>query len=117
MVWEDKLYVDTVLLFGLRSAPAIFNALAEALAYVMRVRGVKWLDNYLDDCIVVGSPKSSECHEGLQVALETCGLINPLIHHITPHLRLFVQLNHPTLLLSLVLPPWSKLIGPVHSLP
>ena len=37
MVWEDMLYVDTVLPFGLRSALAIFNALAEKLAFVMRV--------------------------------------------------------------------------------
>ena len=31
MLWEDQLYVDTVLPFGLRSAPIIFNAVADAL--------------------------------------------------------------------------------------
>ena len=31
MVWEDSLYIDTVLPFGLRSAPKIFTALADGL--------------------------------------------------------------------------------------
>ena len=78
------LYVDTVLPFGLRLDLAIFTALAEALAFVMRVSGVKWLDHYLDDFIVVGPPKSSECQEGLQVALETCGKLGfPVVEETT----------------------------------
>ena len=36
MVWEDNLYVDTVLPFGLRSAPAIFSAVADTLAIIVR---------------------------------------------------------------------------------
>ena len=72
MMWDDGLYVDTVLPFGLRSAPAIFNAVAEALAFVIRGQGVIWLDHYLDDFIVVGSPRTTECQEGLQIALDTC---------------------------------------------
>ena len=36
---------------------AIFNALAEAVDFVMRVRRVKWLDHYLDVFIVVGLVK------------------------------------------------------------
>ena len=49
MVWGDKLYVDSVLPFGLRSAPAIFNAVAEGLSFLIRSRGVGWLRRYLDD--------------------------------------------------------------------
>ena len=30
MKWQGKLYVDTTLPFGLRSAPKIFNAIADA---------------------------------------------------------------------------------------
>ena len=30
MLWDDQLYVDSTLPFGLRSAPKIFNALADA---------------------------------------------------------------------------------------
>ena len=29
--WQGKLFIDTVLQFGLRSAPKIFNAIADAL--------------------------------------------------------------------------------------
>ena len=31
MLWKGRLYMDTVLPFGLRSAPKIFNALSQAL--------------------------------------------------------------------------------------
>jgi len=48
--------VDSVLPLGLRSAPAIFNAVAKALAFVMESRRVMWLRHYLDDFVVVGSP-------------------------------------------------------------
>jgi len=46
MEWKGRLFVDTMLPFGLRSAPVIFNAVAEALAYIMRGRGVRNLDHY-----------------------------------------------------------------------
>ena len=35
MIWKGQLFVDTALPFGLRSAPMIFNAMAEALAYMI----------------------------------------------------------------------------------
>ena len=34
MIWREKLYVDTALPFGLRSAPKIFNAVADTLPRV-----------------------------------------------------------------------------------
>ena len=50
MCWEGKTYIDTVLPFGLRSAPAIYNAVAEALMWVLRrhdgVDGIHYLDNF-----------------------------------------------------------------------
>ena len=60
---DDGLYVDTLLPFGLRSAPAIFNAVAEALVFVIIGQGVIWLDHYLDDFIVVGPQKTTECQK------------------------------------------------------
>ena len=39
MLWEDHLLVDSVLPFGLRSVSMIFNAVAEALAFIIRSRG------------------------------------------------------------------------------
>jgi len=49
MEWKGGLYLDATLPFGLRSAPVIFNAVAEALAFVIRERGVEGMDHYLDD--------------------------------------------------------------------
>ena len=72
MVWDDQLFVDTVLPFGLRSAPMIFNAVADALEYMIKKRGVGWLGHYLDDFVVVGPPKVADCGRDLGVALETC---------------------------------------------
>ena len=73
MIWKDQLYVDTALPFGLRSAPKIFNAVAEALAYMIREKGVGWLEHYLDDYVIVGPPQSPRCRKDLIVALDTCG--------------------------------------------
>lgn len=71
MRWEGKVYVDKTLPFGLRSAPIIFSALADALAWMMQCRGVSFVDHYIDDFITAGSPRSMECHNNLQVMLET----------------------------------------------
>ena len=38
MQWDGKLYIDTALPFGLRSAPKIFNALADAIEWVLCAR-------------------------------------------------------------------------------
>ena len=72
MDWDGRLYVDMALLFGLRSAPMIFNAVAEALAYIIKQKGVEGLDHYLDDFSLVGGPQSPECGRNLKAALETC---------------------------------------------
>ena len=67
--------MDTVRPFGLRSAPAIFNAVADDLAFIVRDREVRDLNHYLDDFIVLGSPGSDDGQEGLQVVLEVCGML------------------------------------------
>ena len=47
MEWKGGLYLDAALPFGLRSAPVIFNAVVEALAFIIRRRGVDGMDHYL----------------------------------------------------------------------
>ena len=49
MRWNDKLYIDTVLPFGLRSAPMIFSAVADAVKWIAVESGVSSLMHYLDD--------------------------------------------------------------------
>ena len=71
MMWEGTLYVDTALLFGLRSAPKIFNSVADAVEWVVQGggHGVSGLFHYLDDFLVVVAPTSMECAEHLKILL------------------------------------------------
>ena len=49
----DTYYVDPMLPFGIRSAPRIFNAVADALQWHLIKSGVQVLLHYLDDFIMV----------------------------------------------------------------
>ena len=51
MKWESKYYVDAVMPLGLRSAPRIYNALADALHWIVKHNGVRYPEHYLDDFI------------------------------------------------------------------
>ena len=72
MRWKGLLYIDTCLPFGLRSAPKIFTALADALCWIVTQHGVRDVIHYLDDYLVVGDPGSSECEVALNVSLQLC---------------------------------------------
>ncbi len=67
MHWEGHVYVDKTLPFGLRSAPLLFTAVADALQWVMQQRGVRWLFHYIDDFITIGAPLTSECKDNVDV--------------------------------------------------
>lgn len=81
LTWDGSVYVSTVLPFGLRSAPLLFTAVADALQWMMEERGVEWLGHYMDDYVTVGSPGSGQCkaHVGIMkdVCEETGAPINP----------------------------------------
>ena len=70
--WEGKLYCSAMLSFGLRSAAKIFNALADALEWIIRSRGVSHVAHYLDDFVVVGAPSSPQCADDLRTLESTC---------------------------------------------
>ena len=65
MLWDGALYVDSVLPFGLRSAPKIFTAIADALEWRVKEEGVEVIFHYLDDFLIVAPPDSSVCEENL----------------------------------------------------
>ena len=46
MLWEGVAYVDKTLPFGLRSAPFIFTAVADALQWIMVLDGATFVDHY-----------------------------------------------------------------------
>ena len=42
MKWENSIFLDTALPFGLRSAPKIFTAVADAAQWILQQRGYRW---------------------------------------------------------------------------
>ena len=72
MKWEEKIYIDAMLPFGLRSAPKIFNAVADALEWCVIKEGVSYVYHYLDDFAVLGPPSCEECHINLQTLKLVC---------------------------------------------
>ena len=80
--WQGSYYVDPMLPFGLRSAPKIFNAVADALEWCLRDRGIRHVYHYLDDFIVIGPPRSPVCADALDVLNRTCGELGvPIAEH------------------------------------
>ena len=68
--WHDETFCDGRLPFGLRSAPKIFNTVADALEWHVRRLGVSLIYHYLDDFIVLGPPGSSQCQRDLELLEE-----------------------------------------------
>ena len=76
MKWRGLVYVDGMLPFGLRSAPKIFNAVADALQWILTREGVELIFHYLDDFAVLGPPDSPQCQRALDILIEVCKLLN-----------------------------------------
>ena len=69
MMWEGNLFVDTALLFGLRTAPKIFSAIADAVEWILRQNYIRVVMHYLDDFLLIGAPHSDECKHALSILL------------------------------------------------
>ena len=83
MRWKGKVYVDTALPFGLRSAPKIFNAIADALQWILAREGCEVI-HYLDDFLLFGRAGSGQCRRVLERALELCEKLGvPIAVHKT----------------------------------
>ena len=82
VMWRDQCFCDGMLPFGLRSAPKLFTAFADALEWCIRQEGVENIYHYLDDFIVVGPPCSSQCQTDLDALERTCFRLGvPLAAH------------------------------------
>lgn len=66
-------YCGTVLQFGMRSAPRVFDMFGAGLQYLMVKNGASNLDRYMDDYITyqIGKQKADG---SLTIMLDTCGL-------------------------------------------
>ena len=75
MRWKNMISVDTCLPFGLRSAPKLFNILADLLSWILEQQGVSPLLHYLDDFLLMAPPQSSQCQDNLLIVQHICSLL------------------------------------------
>ena len=81
MKWRGKFFVDLVLPFGLRSAPFIFNSVAEMVEWILRHNySIPDLLHYLDDYITAGPPECLDCARNLAVASSVCQQLGLPLH-------------------------------------
>lgn len=73
--WDGKVYIDSRLPFGLRSAPKIFNAIADALNWILIQAGIPVVRHYLDDFIIVAPPGSPLCQECFDILHRICEVL------------------------------------------
>ena len=69
--WRESTLIDRALPFGLRSAPIIFSAVADALAWAMHCEGVQYTIHYLDD-FFCGPANSTSCAKDVNIAIPLC---------------------------------------------
>ncbi|XP_062517655.1 uncharacterized protein LOC134192917 [Corticium candelabrum] len=82
MRWNERVCLDTALPFGLRYAPQIFSAVADASLWAMYVCASAL--HCLDDFLFFGEPGSDECPNNLSHALATCRSLSvPVAKHKT----------------------------------
>ena len=80
--WRENTYIDRALPFGLRSAPKIFNAITDLIAWVLTCQGVQFQLHYLDDFLLLDSPNSQQGREFLAItehSLKKLGI--PIAEH------------------------------------
>jgi len=108
MKWKQSVYVDGMLPFGLRSAPKIFTAVADALEWCIRQQGVCNIFHYLDDFVVVGLPESDHCKHSLEILEKVCSLLGvplaPEKKDGPTHRLVFLGIIIDTVLGQLILP-------------
>lgn len=66
------MYRDRALLFGLRSAPKLFTAVADSLAWAFQCNGIVNCVHYLDDFLFWGPPASPQCSQALESTISLC---------------------------------------------
>ena len=90
MKWRNQYYVDLTLPFGLRSAPFIFNAIADSVEWIlMHSYQISALLHYLDDFITAGPADSMQCAHNLSTvnirSLQAASLASPPGEMRRPH--------------------------------
>ena len=69
MQWDQIVYIDQMLPFGLRSAPKLFSAVADALQWILHKKGIAKSLHYLDDYVIVaGNRRRAEQQKATMLA-------------------------------------------------
>ena len=81
MKWRKQLYVDLMLLFDLRSAPFIFDYIAEVVEWILTTNySITDLLHYLDDFLTASPPNSQICASNLSKSKNVCARLGlPLL--------------------------------------
>ena len=84
VICENQIYIDSMLPFGLRSAPKIFTAVADVLHWYLRKAGICYIEHYLNDFIIVAPPHAQLCQHHLTLLLQVCRHLGvPIAMHKT----------------------------------
>ncbi len=120
MQWKGEIYVDKVLPFGLRSAPKLYNAIADGLLWILinedRIDSI----HYLDDFLLFGPPNLAQCGASLHRALSRCESLGVPVAPTktegptTVLTFLGIQLDTITMTLSLPEEKLSRLLGMIR---
>ena len=80
--WDSEYYIDTCLPFGLRSAPFLFNQVAEAVQWILQHNyGLERLIHYPDDYLLIRPPATPLCGKQLTTFLEVCQHLGVPVAH------------------------------------
>ena len=82
VTWAGQTYVDRALPFGLRSAPKIFTAFADLIAWILHQHGIAYQVHYLDDFLFFGAPLAEEAAAALETVV---GILHALGIPIATH--------------------------------
>ena len=72
MEWQNTIFIDTCLPFGLQSTPKLFNILADLLSWITMTKGITFSIHYLDDFLTMGPEGSNICQHNLDILMQTC---------------------------------------------
>ena len=120
--WQGHWYLDKCLPFGLRSSPALFNQLAEALVWILQHSyGVHHIIHYLDDFLTAGPPHTDTCAHNMSLMANLCSRVNaPLKHEKTEGpsttITLGIQLDSTTMTASITTDRKKELLASLQHL-
>lgn len=81
MKWQGALYVDTVLPFGVRSAPYIFTCIADLVEWIATQNyEVTFMMHYLNDFHTLVPPGSSICQQNLDTSIDCFSKLGIPLH-------------------------------------